>query len=180
VWCHELTAAFSDVYGRLGDAAIDALAVVYRRARARESLLLATHLNKVKATTYSLHFEPVDLLARRAPPAPGGATMESDFTNVFVHFVKDYVLPDWTMVSRRNQARRPGTKPTRLKSPKRSSIGCRSSPTRVTGRRVSWTRTCASSRRTRAWPCLRRGRSHIPTPLGKDLPTAHGLGPLLE
>jgi hypothetical protein len=96
--CHDLTTAYNDAYARLGKAAVDDLTVVYRRARARESLLLGMHLNRVKATTYSLHFEPVDLLTKRAPPAAGGATMESDFTNMFLHFVKDYVLPDWNMI----------------------------------------------------------------------------------
>jgi hypothetical protein len=77
------------------EAAIDQQSVVYRRARARESLLLAMHFNNIAATTFSLHFEVLDLLTRRAPPAAGGATMESDFTNTFLHFVKDYVLPNW-------------------------------------------------------------------------------------
>ena len=95
--CHDLTTTYNLLHAKLGEAARDDLAVVYRRARARESLLLAMHFNKIKAATYSLHFEPVDLLTKRAPPAPGGATMESDFTTVFLHFVKDYVLPDWNM-----------------------------------------------------------------------------------
>jgi hypothetical protein len=94
--CHDLSTAYDQAYARLGGGAVDDLAVVYRRARARESLLLAMHFNKVKAATCSLHFEPLDLLTRRAPPAPGGATLESDFTTVFIYFVKDYVLPDWT------------------------------------------------------------------------------------
>lgn len=93
--CHDLTTTYNEAHGRLGTAARDDLAVVYRRARARESLLLATYYNKVKATTYSLHSEVLDLLLKRAPPAPGGETMESDFTTIFLSFVKDYVLPDW-------------------------------------------------------------------------------------
>jgi hypothetical protein len=93
--CHDLTTTYNEAYGRLRTAALDDLAVVYRRARARESLLLAMHYNKVKATTYSLHSEVLDLLLKRASPAPGGETMESDFTTVFLHFIKDYLLPNW-------------------------------------------------------------------------------------
>src|SRR5580704_11789456 len=76
-------------------AALDDPSIVYRRARARESLLLAMHFHKVKAQTYSLHSEVLYLLLKRVPPAPGGQTTESDFTTVFLYFVKDYLLPDW-------------------------------------------------------------------------------------
>jgi hypothetical protein len=55
--------------------------------------LLAMHFNRIKAVTHSLHFEPIELLMKRVPP--GGMTLESHFTTVFHHFVKDYVLPDW-------------------------------------------------------------------------------------
>jgi hypothetical protein len=94
--CHDMTGTYNEAHARLGaEGAVDDQAVVYRRARARESLLLAMHFHNVGATTFSLHFEVVDLITRRAPPAPGGETMESDFTNAFLHFVKDYVLPNW-------------------------------------------------------------------------------------
>jgi hypothetical protein len=95
--CHDLASTYDRLHVGLRDAARDDPAFVYRVARARESLLLGIHFHNVKAATYSLHFEPVDLLAKRAPPAPGGATIESDFTTQFIHFVKEYVLPDWDM-----------------------------------------------------------------------------------
>jgi hypothetical protein len=94
--CHDLKGTFDRLHSSLGDAAIDEPVVEYRLRRARESLLLAMYLNKISATTYSLHNEAVELLMLKAPPSPGGHAMESDFTTVFVHFVKDYVLPDWS------------------------------------------------------------------------------------
>lgn len=94
--CHDLKGTFDRLHSSLGDAAIDEPVVAYRLRRARESLLLAMYFNKNSTTTYSLHNEAVELLMLRAPPSPGGHAMESDFTTAFVHFVKDYVLPDWS------------------------------------------------------------------------------------
>jgi hypothetical protein len=42
-----------------------------------------------------LHSEVLDLMLKRVPPAPGGQSLESDFTTVFLYFVKDYLLADW-------------------------------------------------------------------------------------
>jgi hypothetical protein len=91
--CHDLT----ETYAKLGPAAINDLSVVYRRARARESLLVAIYFNKIKATTFGLHFEMIELLTGRAPPTPvRGVSFEAEFASVFTWFVKDHVLPDWT------------------------------------------------------------------------------------
>ena len=89
--------------GRLaGDAGskfdLDAPDLVYRRARARESLLLAMHLHKAKAATFSLHSEPLAQLTRLVPDdsrAKPGTDYTSDFTRTFLWYVKDYLLPDW-------------------------------------------------------------------------------------
>ncbi len=93
--CHDLVGTLNARHMEVGDTAVDERVVTYRLARARESVLLAIYLNKIGATTYSLHSEPVEILVRSAPPAPGGTTMESDFTTVFIHFVKDFILPAW-------------------------------------------------------------------------------------
>jgi hypothetical protein len=93
--CHDVAKRYDEVHSRLGIAAVDEASVVYRRTRARESLLLAIYFNKIGASTFSLHHESVELLTTRVPPAPGGQTLESDFTTVFLYFVKDYVLPEW-------------------------------------------------------------------------------------
>jgi hypothetical protein len=97
--CHDVTGTYDNLYLKLGVAALDEQQVVYRRARARESLLLAMFFNKTRATTFGLHNEAIELLVRCAPPSkagggPGGA-LESCYTSFFVHFVRDYVLPDW-------------------------------------------------------------------------------------
>ena len=94
--CHDVVESYNDAYERSGNAAIDHPSVVFRRARARESLLLAIYFGKIGATTHSLHNEAIDRLITRAPPAPGGQSMTSDFATTFVHFVKDYVLGGWT------------------------------------------------------------------------------------
>jgi hypothetical protein len=93
--CHDLANTYSEAQARRGSVALDDRPMVYRRARARESFLLALCLDKIGATTYSLHFELVALLTARAPPAPGGQTIESDFTRFFVAFVKERLLPHW-------------------------------------------------------------------------------------
>jgi hypothetical protein len=94
--CHDLIDTFDGLHATVGNAAIEDPAVTYRLARARESVLLVIYLNKIGATTFNLHSEAVEMLMRSAPPAPGGTSMKSDFTTVFLHFVKDYVLPDWS------------------------------------------------------------------------------------
>lgn len=54
------------------------------------------YLNKIKARTFSLHSELLEQLTKHAPPAATpGTQFESDFTRMFIWFVKDHVLPDW-------------------------------------------------------------------------------------
>jgi hypothetical protein len=91
---------FADVYDAkvraLGTAADDDPQVVYRRARARESLLLAIYLHNVGATTYSLQGEVITKLTEAAPPhLEGGVDLVKDHTSFVIHFVKDYVLSRW-------------------------------------------------------------------------------------
>jgi hypothetical protein len=93
--CHDVIGAYNRAYERLGPTAIDEPAVIYRRVRARESILLALYFHRIAAHSYSLHAEVLELLTRRSPPAPPGQTIESDFTTFFLHFVKDSVLPAW-------------------------------------------------------------------------------------
>jgi len=93
--CHDLTNTYETTHARVGIEAIDDPAVSYRRLRARESFLLALFFNDIKATTYSLHSEVLNLMLTRVPPAEGGETMESDFTTTFFWFVRDYLLSDW-------------------------------------------------------------------------------------
>lgn len=92
---HDLIKTYEMTHARVGIKAIDDPTVSYRRIRARESFLLTLYFNKLKATTYSLHSEVLNMMRTRVPPAEGGETMESDFTRTFLWYVKDYLLTDW-------------------------------------------------------------------------------------
>jgi hypothetical protein len=95
--CHDAIIAYNSVYAEVGRVAVDHPKVVYRRARARESLLLALHLNKIGASTFTLQSEAMDKLELNAPPtAVGGVRWETDFTSFMIHFMKDYLLASWT------------------------------------------------------------------------------------
>ena len=75
---------------------LDTSELIFRRARARESLLAMMYLNKVKAPTLSLHSEFLTQLEKNSPPtATPGTHYPTDFTKAFVWFIKDRVLPDW-------------------------------------------------------------------------------------
>ena len=94
---HDLMATANRAYAERGDNAMLDPAVTYRLARARESTLLAIHLNRTKATTYNLLGESVRLMLQQAPPITEGSSPVGAFVHVALHFVKDYLLPDWTM-----------------------------------------------------------------------------------
>jgi hypothetical protein len=77
---------------------LDAPSLVYRRARARESLLLAMYLDRIGAATFSLHSELLALFDEKVPDdakAPPGTDYRSDYTRMFLHFVHDQLLPGW-------------------------------------------------------------------------------------
>jgi hypothetical protein len=97
--CHDVLRTVEQEVAKSAGAPLLALEqprVTYRFARARESLLLAMYLHARSAKTFSLHHELVDRITTRVPPARrGGESFESEFISTFLHFVKDYVLPDW-------------------------------------------------------------------------------------
>lgn len=66
-----------------------------RRQKARESLLLAIHLDRIGATTYSL-YESARVTLREVDPDSHGA-FENHAMKLWLHYVKDCVLPNWTM-----------------------------------------------------------------------------------
>ncbi len=94
--CHDLLQDVEKLASELGNAdkAFDHEKVRLRLCRARESALLAIYLDKTGTSTWSLR-EAVTMLLVRAPPKGGGETMTSDFTTRFLHYVKDFLLPDW-------------------------------------------------------------------------------------
>jgi hypothetical protein len=91
--CHDLTSTYEQV----GVEALDSSSAIYRRARARESLLLVIYLHRVRARTYSLHSEPLDVLTTNVDPQDD-ATFETHFTKMVVNFVLPVVLPGWDAV----------------------------------------------------------------------------------
>jgi hypothetical protein len=94
--CHDLKQDVDRLTIELKDSdkALDHKDVRFRLCRARESALFAIYLNKMGTSTWSLR-EAVAMLFMKAPPKDGGQDMASDFTTQFVHYVKDYLLPDW-------------------------------------------------------------------------------------
>jgi hypothetical protein len=72
----------------------------FRRQKARESLLLSVYLNSIKATTYSI-FEATRITAREVSPEALDA-FETHGMVIWTHYVKDTVLPNWTMISPSN------------------------------------------------------------------------------
>jgi hypothetical protein len=67
---------------------------IFRRARVRESMILAWYLHKVGAVTFSLPDESVRILTRMADPS-AARDFGTHFTTWFIWFVKDYVLDRW-------------------------------------------------------------------------------------
>lgn len=68
---------------------------IWRRARARESLLLVWHFHLVEARTFHLVTEQIDILLRPDVAKPGGGKFTGAFATVFVNFVKERVLSGW-------------------------------------------------------------------------------------
>jgi len=90
--CHNFSEEYEKIYATRGVAAIDDPAVVYRRARARESLLLAMYFNATGATTDSLG-EMYGVLKRAVPPEE--QSFELDYATLSFWFVKELLLPRW-------------------------------------------------------------------------------------
>ncbi|MBK7582644.1 MAG: hypothetical protein IPI67_20910 [Myxococcales bacterium] len=94
---HDLMTTVDRLHAHRGDDVMLDPAVTYRLARARESTLLAIYLNRTRANTYNLLGEGVRLMIQQAPPAAPGSPACGYFVPVALHFVKDYLLPDWTL-----------------------------------------------------------------------------------
>jgi hypothetical protein len=71
-----------------------------RRQRARESLLLAVHLNRIKAATYSI-FEPFRIVLKKVDPSASD-NFEYHAITIWAHYIKDRVLPGWAMLNPSN------------------------------------------------------------------------------
>jgi hypothetical protein len=68
--CHDVMRDYALLYEQVGNAAAEARKIIYRRARSRESLLLAIHLHNIGARTVTLQSELLDQLEMAAPSNP--------------------------------------------------------------------------------------------------------------
>jgi hypothetical protein len=80
-----------DAYEKHGGDSDDAL---FRRVRARESLLLGWHFHSIGATTLSLPDESLRVMASRTPPDDPNE-FAYQHVQLSIYFVKDYVLDRW-------------------------------------------------------------------------------------
>jgi hypothetical protein len=97
--CHDHTRVLHPALSEVGDAAWLKTDVWYRGTRARDAVLLAIYLDQIKATTWGSHGEFVEKLAKIVPPAPekdGGQDWELDFATNVIHFVREFLLANWT------------------------------------------------------------------------------------
>jgi hypothetical protein len=89
--CHDLF----DAYDRAGPGApIDADDLIYRRARAREGILVAILFHHRRAISFTLREARVQLMRLVKPPEEG--TFPGHFTTMFVNFVCPTILGEWT------------------------------------------------------------------------------------
>ncbi|HEX7602584.1 MAG TPA: hypothetical protein VF316_13300, partial [Polyangiaceae bacterium] len=88
--CHNVTS----MYEKVGVEGVDSPPAVYRRARARESLLLAICFHKVGARTYSLHSEPILMLTKNVDPHDD-TNFETHYAKIFANFVSPRVPAGW-------------------------------------------------------------------------------------
>jgi hypothetical protein len=96
--CRDVFRDYDALYATMGGAAAEDPRCVYRRARARESLLLAIYLHQLNVATVTLQDELLKELEGAAPPKtlPGAPTsFETVFTTTVIHFTKDAIIPDW-------------------------------------------------------------------------------------
>jgi hypothetical protein len=86
-----------DAYEKLGVDEPDDPFLVYRRARAREALLLAIHLHRAEIVSYSLLDENAEKLLEFAPSNKLG-DFPTHFVIVMIHYVRDRILKGWESI----------------------------------------------------------------------------------
>jgi hypothetical protein len=98
---HRLFGAFACALekGDTAIAAVDDSEMVFRRVRARESLLLALYLNKIGAVTWSLGPEALSKLIECVPHEVETEVqlMALWHTYLAIRFVKPLLLPNWLL-----------------------------------------------------------------------------------
>lgn len=88
--CHNLIR----LYDELGEGVVDHPRAVFRRARARESILLCLHFHTARAHTFSHGHELITLLKSYVDPHTDEA-FETPFTKMVANFVNDRLWSGW-------------------------------------------------------------------------------------
>jgi hypothetical protein len=94
---HDLTTLYDERHAAHGDKTENLAEVVHRRTRAADTLALAIALHEKRATSFQLVNEVIRILTARVLPRSG--TFEAAYTQLFIHYIKDYCLPDWSEIS---------------------------------------------------------------------------------
>ncbi len=91
----------------VADVSSDSAELLFRRIRARESLLLAWFFHRSKLATRSYGSEATRILSRLSPP-DRRADFEVNFTRTSIWFIKDYMLPGWSLLADRGEPEHAG------------------------------------------------------------------------
>jgi hypothetical protein len=124
---HDFAREYEKRHPTLGVAAIDHPEVVFRRCRARESLLLGIYLDSIDGATYSNGIEALRMLVGNVPP--DDETIERHYTGLYIWFMKELLLSRW-------QARAVPIEPGWEKNLSRSPVLTEAERTEPTGSRA--------------------------------------------
>ncbi len=91
--CHDLFGT----YERLGEQGVETAEATYRRARARESLLLAIALHRAATVTFSLGDESMKQMVERVPPDETDS-YPTHHSVIMINFVCPVLLEGWAAV----------------------------------------------------------------------------------
>jgi hypothetical protein len=91
---------------KFGETGLDHPQLAYRRARARESLLLAMHLSRCKSVTYSLLEEGQRKMLQFAPPSELNM-FTTHYAIVMIWYIQPQILHGWEGVGPFNEPNPP-------------------------------------------------------------------------
>ena len=90
---HDVYNAYAEMHS--GD--VEDQKLRYRRARARESLLLGVYLHRQRLTSFS-YWEPVTIIEQNVDKTQL-TQFNTHFTTCFLHFVKNHLLHGWNFAT---------------------------------------------------------------------------------
>lgn len=94
---HDLSKLYAEEFEKHGETAGELARVLYRRKRAAYALGLAIALHERSLATFQLGGESLRILQERVPP--GEDSLELAYVELFLYYVKDYCLADWSAVT---------------------------------------------------------------------------------